>query len=580
VVNLLIPTRLHWSLPVLLAFSLGYAASLTFEYVDGDDASSMAYHLLGRDPSVQPRYAGYQPGMDWILGFMRPVDPALRTVAMSLTAASALMFTFLLLVLAFDKNPEIDDRTKTIVGAALVFAAPELIYLGLLYTPMLVGMCFVLAGHVLLRRQIRSLGESAHALRKTLLICLAILLLLAGGFFRWDLWLYTGVVLLDISMDARGQLQVIQTKRTTSTIALSGAVLLGAIATVYLCTNANLSAAVMRVARAALATPRFPHGVAAFVGAQQTFFSPAMLLALVSGMIYLWRADRKRIFFPASVMILMLLWPLWFSPKEILLFVPVIVIVFSAGVNFLWNDMGKKHPVTMRGWLLVLFIAPWFVGIRVTYGDSAWGPGFEVRPFDRPYMDSTALQPTLGAGALVPTSEGPRPFFGHAYCLFGKTWREFVREQANEPKHIVSHAVTNGTPILIAQGTGAEIVVAAIEQSLYTRDPQIRALTTGPPEIRIFSSPSGDSLKVVRYPLFHSRRVDSTAQALRSWLQTDYVCVFGYTSTLRTLYLVSPNSLETLGKRSALLNLKILETDWRRRVEVEDRDWELKTAPL
>ena len=45
---------------IIAAFLVIYAFSLTFVYVEGDDASIVAYHLLGRDDSLRSKYAIYQ----------------------------------------------------------------------------------------------------------------------------------------------------------------------------------------------------------------------------------------------------------------------------------------------------------------------------------------------------------------------------------------------------------------------------------------------------------------------------------------------------------------------------------------
>jgi hypothetical protein len=560
-------SRFHWSVVLLLGFSLCYACSLTFEYVDGDDASSMVYHLLGRDTSVQPHALNYQPGMDLLLRAVPGKDPLLRTTAISVTAAAALFFVLLLLALSFDRNRQIENRTKSLVAFGLFLAAPEFIYLGLLYTPVLVGLCIATSGHILLRRHLRSWWSGDHSGRRMTFLIIALLLLVTGGFFRWDLFLYPVMAFLDISTDRQLHPPSLRINpgilwRGTAV----GLILVVSLSVFVHLSRTDMAASLRSAVVAAFSAPHFPEGLAGFVSAHQTLFSPAMIVSIAAGMSTTYKTGPTALLYPVFTVVLILLWPLWMSPKEILLFVPAIIVMFSSGAHRLWYCLEGKKRGAVRWGLVLIFGLPWIVGIRATYGDTAWGPGFELRRFDRPWSDAVSMALTLGSGTAAPTREGPRPLFGHAYCFVGGSWRNFVGEQANELKLTITRATTTGRPIFVAQGNAGEVIAAAAEMSLLTRSPQIKdPLIT--PELRIFTSRKAEELKVVRYPLFFSKRVDSTVHSLRSLLSTDTVIVFGYSSTLRTLYLVSPHSLTPIGKRSGLLNLQILEADWRRSSE-------------
>ena len=47
--------------------------TLNTNYVEGDDASTILYHLCGRDSTIQLPYAPYNSGFDFILNFL-PID--------------------------------------------------------------------------------------------------------------------------------------------------------------------------------------------------------------------------------------------------------------------------------------------------------------------------------------------------------------------------------------------------------------------------------------------------------------------------------------------------------------------------
>ena len=74
--------RTSWIWLVVLVFGFVFVRSLTFKYVDGDDASTIAYHALGRNADLQPPYGTYHAGMDVILSVLPAQENILRIVSM------------------------------------------------------------------------------------------------------------------------------------------------------------------------------------------------------------------------------------------------------------------------------------------------------------------------------------------------------------------------------------------------------------------------------------------------------------------------------------------------------------------
>ena len=91
----------RWFWVVIGCFALVYLVSLSFAYVEGDDASSIAYHLYGRDSSVQPplQPLSFDDGHGFRLCL--PVnEPLLRTVAVGLTSLAAIGIVLFMLAIA------------------------------------------------------------------------------------------------------------------------------------------------------------------------------------------------------------------------------------------------------------------------------------------------------------------------------------------------------------------------------------------------------------------------------------------------------------------------------------------------
>src|SRR4051812_34368102 len=89
--------------------------TLNFNYVEGDDAATILYHLCGRNPEIQRPYAAYNSGMDFLLqysGLSREQD--LRTFAISISFFSGLLvlvFSALLLERLFEDSQVMSSKS-------------------------------------------------------------------------------------------------------------------------------------------------------------------------------------------------------------------------------------------------------------------------------------------------------------------------------------------------------------------------------------------------------------------------------------------------------------------------------------
>jgi hypothetical protein len=48
-------------------YSILYFSTLNLNYVEGDDAATVLYHLCGRNTAIQKPYAAYNSGLDYII---------------------------------------------------------------------------------------------------------------------------------------------------------------------------------------------------------------------------------------------------------------------------------------------------------------------------------------------------------------------------------------------------------------------------------------------------------------------------------------------------------------------------------
>jgi hypothetical protein len=499
-------------------FALVYARSLTFTYIEGDDATSVAYHAFGRLRAVQPPYSAYQCGMDAILGLLPANEAILRVSAMLLSALAAPVLVFLIVALAYDWAGNFIAIPWPLAALIVPLAAPELIYLGLLYTPALVALSAAIGAHLMVRRsgpgQVKFWASAA--------------LFGAGVACRWDILAYGAIVAADLWLIRRDRFRTAFVWGAAAIAAWLGAIWL----------NGYGLGTVLKTLRSAGPVEGYPGPMVA-AATVQTLATPALVLLAAIGFVRL--AKRRH---PLALVVLlgMALTARYLPlgvPKWFLVAVPGVVACALIGFSALWP--------ARRAALVPILAAPWLIGIHTLSGDSAYGPGFEVRPFDRPLQSASLTRPVLGAGALVPTSEGPRPLGGHAYVLLGGGWRRVARQSSDDLHAAVQQAVAQHLPLLQDNGQGYTVATLA-GMGFITRDPWNRDVRTlvsadGAARVRVLHlrdrevlfSPAGE------------RQVEALAGSPR-------VVAYAYTSTLRRLYRIAPGALEPLGRTAAILD--------------------------
>ncbi len=538
---------------VVCLFGLIYARSLTFVYIEGDDATSVAYHALGRNAELEPRYSVYQCMMDTILGVLPPREPVVRVAAMAMTALAAPALVLLMAALAFEWAGDLIAIPWALGALFIPLAAPELIYLGLLYTPAVVAMTAAVGAHVTVR----------VALRRRKLwwrdpwLWVAAALLGAGAACRWDVAAYGAVVAADIwlgpGLAGRG---------ATGRMRLLTAALWGAGAAAAWVAAIALSGygpgQIWRTVRASGPLEDFP-GWLITAANMQTFATPAMVLLAVTGLAVLLRR-RHRLAIPALLgMLLTARYVRYGVPKWFLVATPGLAACALVGLSTVWQRWRRGWPAMgTRAAVAAAVLLPWVCGLQMVFGDSAYGPGFQVRAFDRPAPGRMVMRVALGAGALAPTPEGPRPIGGHAWVLLGGGWRQIALEGAAERTNAVRAALAGGWPLLEDQGQGYMVATLA-GMGFTTRDDWRRTLGGGFVGERRFYAADRTEIRMLwlreRDSLFDAAGVSR----LRQLAGADAVVIYGYTSTLRRCHKLAAGSLVPLGATAARLDLQKLQ---------------------
>jgi len=531
-----------WVGIVFLFFGIVYLASLTFVYVEGDDATSIAYHAAGRVPELQRPYSAYQCLMDSVLSLLPAREPVVRTAAMALTGFAAPLLLVLVLALAFDWAPDLVLIPRWMAAILLPLLVPEFFYLGLVYTPALLALSFAVAAHLVLRRSRSAAGA-----------VLSVLLFAVGGAFRWDVLAYGGIILTDLLLGKPGG--AAWQKRLAAALAWGAGAIAAWLTAVAL--TGYSPGMVLQVVRATAPRESYP-GLFVMAANLQPFFTPALTLFAAIGFLVLFRYRSTLV--PATVVGIALVarYVPFGVPKWMLIATPCLMACALVGLSAVLHAAyyGPFRRVC-SGIVLLLILLPWIFSIRAV-NDSAYGPAFEIRNFDRVTQSGLHARLAAGAGMAIPTSEGPRALGGHGWVLLAGQWRKLVRQLSGERELAIQRALDMRVPLL--QDTGEGLIAAQLMgMGFHTADPWNRTAGNGLLIERRFTSSDHRTIRVLRVLQRKSLFASGDLRLLRQIAASDVVVISVlYTSILHQYYLKAPGALEELGATAAVLNLEPL----------------------
>lgn len=564
------PTRYLWILLPLIAFGLIYTLAGTFVYVDGDDATSVAYHVMGRDPSVQPPYSPYHGMMDTVLSFLPSQESLVRATGLGITRYANVLMFILMLMLAFDWLPEhkkdISPGFYLFFPAAALLSAPEFFYLGLVYAPTLVAMCFILASHLILRYSFRQ--TTLSTLQKILLYGFSVLLFGLGGAFRWNTSAYALVIAADIlTRPAHKTLS----SRLISTGLWAGFALLTLLMMIYLSGYgladfvAMFKTVLYVINQVGVLSPGNQASLMETIMRTSLnltpLFTPAFLLLILIGFVILAK-ERNLLLIAVSAGILSSLpWLRSGVPKFIITTIPVLILLLAVGLNGIIEYTKNHHRQKTLVYALIIIglLTPWLVGIRITRENTSWGPGFEIRRFDYQEPDETSIAITLGPGMAFPTPEGARPLYGHAYILLGG-WKTFVENLAQERQDLIETALRLNVPIVVTSWSPDYYLNNLYSMGFHTSNDYLHADKSGLFIERRYANAQGKEIPVL-YSEMEGVEITVLASQLTKITDHDRVILVGYARTLRDLHLAYPTIIQAVGTNSALIDIEKIRQD-------------------
>jgi hypothetical protein len=440
-----------------LLFVYLYFFTLNFNYVEGDDASTILYHLCGRNAQIQQPYASYNSGLDFLLEISHlHSEVSLRTFAVLVSFVSGFLVLSLFAVFLdvfFDDVEKVSTKHKFYFYFLLPFIVPDIIFHSLIVNSAYISFVFLLGSLILFIKFLKT-NRNLFLYFSTLLFAIAIP-------FRWTMLivlpLYMGFALYyhPIQYYSKNTLRLFLKIGMAN---VAGVIL--ALIFIYI-TGYNLEDFYNTVLATTGYIENSEKSTLAFLATGSAFLTPSLLFLVLLGCIAVYKQNKKRPKYGLSMLSLVLLSispcfvvGFFSSYKFLITLFPMLLIVMGIGFDFLSQ---KKALLFV---FLLLVIAPWFIGIQLDAKGTFCGPGFELNtqktagtqsmqenPDQRVKIDGIHLK--LDSGFYLPMLEGPRPLYGYFYVLLGNGWKNQIDLFTQERQNTVEILIKNKKVVYI-----------------------------------------------------------------------------------------------------------------------------------
>ena len=393
-------------------------------YVEGDDAITVLYHLCGRDSSVEKPYAAYNSGLDFLMNYVPINEPMLRSFAIHISfffGWLVLCFSAIFLDIAFASNR---SNSKYAFLYLLPFVIPDFIFHSLIINSSNISFSFALLSLIFYMLFLKK-GGLINFILSILFIGIAIP-------FRWSiLSIFPVYYALLILYDEKSIFYRIKITILHSALAI----LFGILAIIISGYDGSKLLQTILSGKNYLENSElsllslFAMGVA--------FFTFTFLTLLVIGLfVAFYKQPKQKIIENAALLFLP------FIPFVIISFLPSFKFIISTLPILLFFAMGGYLYIAksklFNGIFVLMVVFTWFVGVKIYASGTATGPGYEMRVDPKLFKKEInehninnrikvkGISLDFDGGFLLPMLEGPRPFYGFYYVLFGGGWKQNI----------------------------------------------------------------------------------------------------------------------------------------------------------
>jgi hypothetical protein len=414
---------------------------LNINYVDGDDASTILYHLMGRNTSIQMPYSSYHSGFDFILSFISPNEELLRNFSIIISFAFGGLVLFLTGVVLF-KLDVCNPKTLFRYMLLIPFVIPEFIFNSGLYNPTNVGFSFILLSTLSLLKYCRNNQIASFVI--------SAILFAVGVPFRWSLVFFLPVYLAIFLLVNNYKLTIkqllifgvfsfISICLSICTIYITGYSPADMVKTYLLGKEfiENSETSILSLAACGVSYYTLPFILCLFIGAHAVIKNK-----VISNKFWL--------------LLLLCISPYFVigfhtSFKYSITLMPILLFLGYFGFEIIREH--RYLPIFLN--LSIAFI--WFIGIHLDSTTLAYGPGFSNKSIQYKNrtnnrnvdkrVNSSKVNLAFSGGLLMPTPEGPRPLLGYFDVIFGGKWKKYIQEQKKNRLKCLDYCKNKGTEL-------------------------------------------------------------------------------------------------------------------------------------
>ncbi len=430
-----------------IVLAIFYALNLSWNITDHDDGHTLGYHAMGRDELIQRSYGTYDSMCDFLLGFL-PINYKLLIGVM---VGSTVVASFAILYFSgklLQKWFSFSNTEIAIAQLLFIFSMPEFIYMGFSFKSVYISLSIVLASSHLLFKNINS----------KISILTAAFIFGLGISFRWNMLMLGAPIASMLLWELKKEKNWINAVTQTALWGVTS--LLVSILFVYFSGYSP-----ERIVKTYLWGKEYAEKtdfqLIARVGDLSLFFTPATAFLFLLGIIHVLktRIDFSKFillfattsFAVAAVSIapsFKFLAPLWIC----------FMALFAFGYKYISQSAAFDRKIQLTILSITLF-TNWFIGIQINTPSSNWGPGLNAKDT---IEDMSIFSKNLGTdnrfkfdhikigffdGFALPTSEGYRPLYGHAYALLGGKLSHLDEKLNRESDYILQQAKNSNTLI-------------------------------------------------------------------------------------------------------------------------------------
>ncbi|OGS69031.1 MAG: hypothetical protein A3F91_00250 [Flavobacteria bacterium RIFCSPLOWO2_12_FULL_35_11] len=441
-----------------LLFTFLYFFTLNFNYVEGDDASTILYHLCGRNTEIQSPYASYNSGLDFLIKMSNfQGEVALRTFAVTVSFISGFLVLSLLAIFldtVFEGTEILSNKDRVYLYLLLPFIVPDIIFHSLIINSTYISFVFLLGSLIIFIKFLKT-NQIWFLVLSTLLFAIAVP-------FRWTMLtalpLYMGLALY------YNPIQEYSKNTWCLFLKIIAANLAGVILAIVFIdvTGYNLLDIYNTIVSTTGYLENSERSILSILATASAFLTPSLLFLVFLAIFKIIELNKKRPKFSLSLGSLLLLsispfLIVGFFPsfKFLITIFPMILIIISLGFDYL---------VRSKSLLIIFFVllaGPWIIGIQLDVKGTFSGPGFELNtqksinsnksqdnnPDKRIKIDKINFK--FDSGFYLPMLEGPRPLYGYFYVLFTNGWKNQINLFTQERKKIFEFLVKNKNAVYI-----------------------------------------------------------------------------------------------------------------------------------